>query len=98
MFIYFSIVCLYLTFEFQNSGALDILEEESIELSSNRNSVILQNKCIETLDNLKDVQISTNIINTLDTSNNSSVDLLKISDTTLESSSCDDGKYYIITN
>lgn len=34
-----------------------------------------------------------NIINTLDSSN-SSLDLLKVSDTTLESSSCDDGKYY----
>lgn len=73
----------------ENSGALDILEEESIEPNSNRNSVILQANSIETLDNLKNAQNSMNIINTLNTSN-SSIDLLKVSDTTLESSSCDD--------
>jgi len=32
------------------------------------------------------------------TSNNSPVDLLKVSDTTLESSSCDDGKYIFLLN
>ncbi|XP_026811718.1 TATA element modulatory factor [Rhopalosiphum maidis] len=73
----------------ENSGGLDILEEESIEPSSNRNSVILQTDYIETFDNLKNVQNSMNIINTLNTSN-SSIDLLKVSDTTLGSSSCDD--------
>lgn len=36
-----------------------------------------------------------NIINTLNTSN-SSIDLLKISDTTLESSSCDDGNIILL--
>lgn len=49
---------------------------------------------MEPLENLKNVQNSTAIINTLGT-NNSSVDSLKVSDTTLESSSCDDGKYYL---
>lgn len=75
---------------------LDILEEESIEPNSNRNSVILQNKSIESLDNSKKIQ-NMNIINTLDTSN-SSIDSLKVSDTTLESSSCDDGKNIYLTN
>jgi len=36
-----------------------------------------------------------NIINTLNTSN-SSIDLLKVSDTTLESSSCDDGNIILL--
>lgn len=75
---------------------LDILEEESIEPNSNRNSVILQNKGIESLNNSKKFQ-NMNVINTLDTSN-SSIDSLKVSDTTLESSSCDDGKNINLTN
>lgn len=45
-------------------------------------------------DDLKSIQKS---VNTLDTSN-SSVDLLKVSDTTLKSSSCDDGKYDFVGN
>lgn len=57
---------------------------------------MLQKKYTETLDSLKNVQNNTNATNTLNTSN-SSVDLLKVSNTTLESSSCDDGKYYYIT-
>lgn len=72
---------------------LDILEEESIEPNTIRNSTILQKKSLETSDNLKNITNNTNNINTLD-SCNSSIDLLKVSDTTLESSSCDDGKYY----
>lgn len=50
---------------------------------------------MEPLDNLKNVQNNTAIKNKLGT-NNSSVDSLKVSDTTLESSSCDDGKYYLM--
>jgi len=54
---------------------------------------------METLKNSNNVQKNMNIINTLDgISNNSSVDLLKVSDTTLESSSCDDGKYIFLFN
>lgn len=70
---------------------LDILEEESVEPTSNRNSVVLQDKDIESLDISKKFQNNMNVINPLDNSN-SSIDLLKVSDTTLESSSCDDGK------
>lgn len=47
---------------------------------------------METLDNLKNVQNCTNTLEKI----NSSPDLLKVSDTTLESSSCDDGKYCFI--
>lgn len=54
--------------------------------------MILQQTYIETLDNLKNVQNSSTSM--LDVS--SSTELLKVSDTTLESSSCDDGKYNFI--
>lgn len=74
---------------------MDILEEESAESNSYRNSVILQKQFVETLENSKNVQNNVNITNTLNASN-SSVDLLKVSDTTVESSSCDDGEYYFI--
>lgn len=74
---------------------MDILEEKSAEPNSNRNSVILQKQLVETLENSKNVQTNVNVTNTLNASN-SSVDLLKVSDTTLESSSCDDGEYYFI--
>lgn len=70
---------------------MDILEEESNEPNSNRNSIIFQNKYIDSLENLKNIQNNTNFQNLLDTSN-ISTDLLKTSDTTLGSSSCDDGE------
>lgn len=71
---------------------MDILIEESTKLNSNKNNVELQKQLKEPLDDLKSIQKNLTILNTLDT-NNSSVDLLKVSDTTLKSSSCDDGKY-----
>lgn len=48
---------------------------------------------MDSLENIKNIQNNPNFKNLLDTSN-TSIDLLKISDTTLESSSCDDGKCY----
>lgn len=71
---------------------MDVLIEESTKLNSNKNNVVLQKQFKESLDDLKSIQKNLTILNTLDT-NNSSVDLLKVSDTTLKSSSCDDGKY-----
>lgn len=72
---------------------MNILQEEYIEPNYNRNSITPQSKGIESKNSLKELQSYKNNMNnnTLDTFN-SSIDLLKVSDTTLEICSSNDGK------
>ncbi|XP_050435859.1 TATA element modulatory factor isoform X2 [Adelges cooleyi] len=70
----------------ENSGALNVLEEETTESMSNQNTLQPQDTSVKTTDDKTNTQSPSNTLNL----SSSTTDLLKLSDTTLESSSCDD--------